>query len=120
MTNENWHNRDYQLPIFFPESKPTPNAIGCFKENKGSKRLLKDKFATFVAQRNDDDPGYTILQCAYVAHDKMIEYFALQNNGECWTDKTLGEAYNTYEVAEDSNCKDGIGGVLTNYVYQLK
>lgn len=108
------------FPFFFPESKPTPNAIGCFKENKGSKRLLKDKFATFVAQQNDDDPGYTILQCAYVARDKMIKYFALQNNGECWTDKTLGEAYNTYEVAEDSNCKDGIGGALTNYVYQLK
>ncbi|PFX24446.1 Neurogenic locus Notch protein [Stylophora pistillata] len=108
------------IGVFTFESKPMPIAIGCFKENKGSKRLLKDKFATFVAQRNEDDPGITVLQCAYVARDKKIEYFALQNNGECWTDKTLGKAYKTYEVAEDSNCKDGIGGVLTNYVYQLK
>lgn len=32
-------------------------------------------------------------------------------------DKILGEVYNIYEVVEDSNCKDGIGGVLINYVY---
>ena len=81
---------------------------------------MKNKYASFVAQRNAADPKATIMQCAFVARDMKIEYFALQNNGECWTDGTLGKAYETYEIADESNCKDGIGGALTNFVYHIE
>ena len=104
----------------FIDAPPQFSAVGCYKENKGSKRFLKNRYASFVAQRNGGDPEATILQCAFVARDMKIEYFALQNYGECWTDDTLGDAYETYENAEESNCKDGIGGALTNFVYRMK
>ncbi|KAL9963364.1 hypothetical protein ACROYT_G026874 [Oculina patagonica] len=102
------------------EAPPQFSAVGCYKENKGARRLLKNRYASFLAQRNTEDPKDTIMQCAFVARDMKIEYFALQNYGECWTDGTLGKAYETYEKAEESNCKDGIGGALTNFVYRIK
>ena len=105
----------------FLEDVPKFSAVGCYKENKSSKtRLLKKKYASFVSQRNAANPEATIMQCAFVARDMKIEYFALQNFGECWTDDTLGKAYETYTKADESSCKDGIGGVLTNFVYHLK
>ena len=73
-----------------------------------------------MAQKNVADPNATIMQCAHVARAMKLKYFALQNFGECWTDGTLEEAYKTYENAEESNCKDGIGGTLTNFVYHMK
>ena len=106
--------------ILFLEDAPKFNAIGCYKENKGSKRLLKKKYASFVSQRNAANPEATIMQCAFVARDMKIKYFALQDYGECWTDDTLGKAYETYAKADESSCKDGIGGRLTNFVYELK
>lgn len=106
--------------ILFLEEAPQFSAVGCYKENKGPKRLLKKKYASFVGQRNAADPEATIMKCAFVARDMKIEYFALQNYGECWTDDTLRKAYETHENAEESNCKGGIGGALTNFVYHLK
>lgn len=107
------------LLILFLEDVPKFSAVGCYKENKGSKRLVKRKYASFVSQKNAANPEATIMQCAFVARDMKIEYFALQNNGECWTDDTLGKAYETYAKADESSCKDGIGGFLTNFVYHL-
>lgn len=101
------------------EDIPKFSAVGCYKENKGSKRLVKRKYASFVSQKNAANPEATIMQCAFVARDMKIEYFALQNYGECWTDDTLGKAYETYAKADESSCKDGIGGFLTNFVYHL-
>ena len=106
--------------IIFLEAAPEFSAVGCYKENKGSKKLLKKKYASFAGQRNAADPEATIMQCAFLARDMKLEYFALQNYGECWTDDTLGKAYETYTNADESSCKDGIGGVLTNFVYHLK
>lgn len=108
------------LFIILLEAAPEFSAVGCYKENKGSKKLLKKKYASFAGQRNAADPEATIMQCAFVARDMKLEYFALQNYGECWTDDTLGKAYETYENADESSCKDGIGGILTNFVYHLK
>jgi len=108
------------LFIIFLEAAPEFSAVGCYKENKGSKKLLKKKYASFAGQRNAADPEATIMQCAFVARDMKLEYFALQNYGECWTDDTVGKAYETYANADKSSCKDGIGGVLTNFVYHLK
>ena len=105
---------------FILEDAPKFGAVGCYKENKGSKKLLKKKFASFVSQRNAANPKATIMQCAFVARDMKIRYFALQDYGECWTDDTLEKAYKTYAKADESNCKDGIGGRLTNFVYELK
>lgn len=107
------------LLILFLEDIPKFSAVGCYKENKGSKRLVKRKYASFVSQKNAANPEATIMQCAFVARDMKIEYFALQNYGECWTDDTLGKAYETYAKADESSCKDGIGGFLTNFVYRL-
>ena len=106
--------------ILFLEDYPKFSAVGCYKENKGSKRLLKKKYASFASQRNAANPEATIMQCAFVARDMKIEFFALQNYGECWTDDTLGKAHETYAKADEDSCKDGIGGRLTNFVYELK
>ena len=81
---------------------------------------MKKKYASFVSQKNAADPEATIMQCAFVARDMKLEFFALQDYGECWTDDSLGKAYETYENAEKSSCIDGIGGVLTNFVYHLE
>ncbi|KAL9963373.1 hypothetical protein ACROYT_G026883 [Oculina patagonica] len=102
------------------DAPPQFSAVGCYKENKGAKKLLKNKYASFVAPQKGADPKAIIMKCAFVARDMKIEYFALQNYGECWTDGTLGKAYESYEKAEESNCKDGIGGALTNFVYRIK
>lgn len=81
--------------------------------------MLKKKYASFLAQKNAADPKATIMQCAYVARGLGLEYFAVQNHGDCWTDESIGKAYKTYQEAEEVNCKDGIRGTLTNFVYRL-
>ena len=73
-----------------------------------------------MAQKNTADPNAIIMQCAHVARDMKIDYFAVQNYAACWTDASLGKAHGTYEKAAESDCKDGVGGVLTNFVYRMK
>lgn len=100
----------FTLTIFL-ESVPSYESLGCFRARR--KKPLRKKYMDFSNQGNKKEQ--TIIdQCARIARAKGYTYFAVRNNGECWSDK---DAENRYDML--GKCKDGAGSKGTNEVYRL-
>ena len=98
---------------------PDQNPLGCFREKKNEYRLLNIKFGSFKNSYNATDPHATVVKCAHLARDMDYEYFAVQDLGDCRTDKYIVDNYNTYGEALPDKCVGGLGATLTNFVYRL-
>ena len=98
---------------------PKRNPMGCFVEKKHSK-LLNRKFGSFTNTYNASDPYATVIKCAHLARDMDYEYFAVQNLGDCFTDKNIADTYEKYGEALSEKCVGGVGATLTNFVYRLR
>ena len=70
--------------------------MGCFKD--GEPRAIGGTAITF-------DPKEAIKKCYEKAGEQGNEYFALQNDNECFTHADAGGTYMKYGPAND--CKDG-------------
>ena len=105
---------------FHVELLPKQNPLGCFKEKKYDDRLLNIKFGSFANSYDASDPHATVVKCAHLARDMDYEYFAVQNLGDCRTDKYIVENYDTYGEALPEKCVGGVGATLTNFVYRLR
>ena len=54
--------------------------------------------------------------CYKEAKNAEMTYFAVQFYGECWVSND--EKFRDYGQA--TNCYDGVGAVLSNYVYKIR
>ena len=82
--------------------------------------MLTTKYASYYSKA---DPKATVKYCSTLARDMGFEYFAVQNEVECWTskDKTRQGIANTYKkYGKSDNCVDGVGRKLVNFVYRLQ
>ena len=101
--------------MLFTEHVPISVAQGCFVEKSKNEILLRDKYASFYSNK---DPKATVVYCSSLARDMGYEYFAVQNEVECWTSKDIAKTYNKY--GKSTNCVDGVGKKLANFVYRLQ
>ena len=99
---------------------PKLDTLGCFVEKKRKLRLLNIKFGSFSSSYKASDPHATVIKCAHLARDMDYEYFAVQNLGDCWTDKNMDGNYDKYEKAVPENCVGGVGASYTNFVYRRR
>lgn len=99
----------------FLEHVPKSVAQGCFVEKDKGAKLLTIKYASFYS---NSDPKAVIVYCSTLARDMSYEYFAVQNEVECWTTKDIAKTYNTY--GKSDHCVGGVGKKLSNFVYRLQ
>ena len=106
----------------FPSTELLPklDALGCFVEKKRKLQLLNIKFGSFANSYSASDPYMTVVKCAHLARDMNYEYFAVQDRGDCWTDKNIVYNYYKYGSAPPENCVGGVGASYTNFVYRIK
>jgi len=101
------------------EKKKSFTPLGCFNDAPND-RALEFFLKSFRGSIDWSDMSKTIKKCADVAtsHTTRLRYFALQYYGECWggTDNAL---YKKHGKAPDGKCWSGVGGSLTNFVYEL-
>ncbi|XP_067023184.1 fibrillin-1-like isoform X3 [Acropora muricata] len=101
------------------EKKKSFTPLGCFNDAPND-RALEFFLKNFRGSVDWSDMSKTIKKCADVAtsHTTRLRYFALQYYGECWggTDNAL---YKKHGKAPDNKCWSGVGGSLTNFVYEL-
>ena len=102
------------------ELLPKLNTLGCFVEKKRKLRLLNIKFGSFASSYSPSDPHATVVKCAHLARDMDYEYFAVQNLGDCWTDKDIVDNYDKHGKALPQNCVGGVGASYTNFVYRRR
>lgn len=109
----------YKLGIFeclyFLETVPKFVAQGCFVEKTKREKLLIDKYASF---NSNSGPKATVEYCSTLARDMGFDYFAVQNEVECWTSKDIAKTYHKY--GKSDKCVDGVGKELANFVYRLQ
>ena len=107
--------------IFFihpVEPVPAYQQLGCFRAvAKKKPKPLRIKYMKLHNQLNKKKQT-TIDQCARVARAKGFEYFAVQNNAECWSDKEAKDRYS--QLGSSGNCKDGVGLKGANMVYKFQ
>ena len=101
------------------EPLPKITSLGCYVEKRRANRLLHIKYASFANMYNASDPYATVVKCAHLARDINYKVFAVQNYGECYTDKNIADKYGRYGEAPPANCVGGVGASLTNFVYRL-
>ena len=46
------------------------------------------------------------------------EYFAVQNEVQCWTSKDIANTYSKY--GKSDNCAGGVGKEMANFVYRIQ
>ena len=84
-------------------------------EKGKSEKLLTDNYASFSS---NSDPKATILYCSTLARDMGYEYFAVQNEVQCWTSKDIANRYSKY--GKSDNCAGGVGKEMANFVYRIQ
>ena len=96
---------------------PVPKAVpqGCFVEKDKKLKLLINNYASFTST---SDHKATVVYCSTLARDMGYEYFAVQNQVECWTSKDIAKTYNKY--GKSDNCVGGVGKEMANFVYRLQ
>ncbi|XP_020601543.1 neurogenic locus notch homolog protein 1-like isoform X6 [Orbicella faveolata] len=111
---------DKRIEVYTFELLPKLNTLGCFVEKKRKLRLLNIKFGSFASSYSPSDPHATVVKCAHLARDMDYEYFAVQNLGDCWTDKEIVDNYDKHGKALPQNCVGGVGASYTNFVYRRR
>jgi len=97
---------------------PSKTALGCFADNYGS-RALPTMYAYMRSQIDWYKPNKTVHECGMIARDQGYKYYGVQFYGECYSapDSDAETDYNKYGDA--SNCWEGLGGDLSNFVYRF-
>lgn len=84
---------------------PKTKYLGCYSD--GPKRAFPNYMKGFYGK---DD-------CFAVADKSRLEYFGIQNGGECWLDESQQNKYNTY--GESDKCNGEKGGSWANSVFKI-
>ena len=88
--------------------------IGCYGDKNAPNRALPDFVANFYGETS---AVHKIESCAHLAKNLKVKIFGMQDEGECWVDLKGTNNYDKH--GKSSNCKDGIGGDWTNFVYKI-
>jgi len=104
-------------PAFRTTNMSPSYPLGCY--NDIPSRRVPNYIANFIDDYNKRGNATEIIErCAMIAETKGYDYFSLQYHGECWAgNAAVGSTY--YKSGVAHNCKNGIGGSGTNFVYKI-
>ena len=93
---------------------PPEIEIGCFNGNP-----LKEVLGDLTNEVDWEHTDVVERKCAQLAHDKGYKYFALGNNGICYSGAKAQTEYFSQGVASQLDCMNGIGRDNHIFVYTL-
>jgi len=90
--------------------------IACFRDTSQFEETLGDFTSTFDA----NNPVEVIVQCAVLAYGQNYRYFAVGNNGICYSGPNTKQRYwqnQDWPYASANDCLNGVGSENFVFVY---